>query len=137
MVWRVEAARGVAAMVQSKALTVDDYLAEASLERAPFLRKLREIARRVLVDHDEQMKYGMPAYVRNGQAAFAFANQVQYVALYVTKTDVLAKNAAALAGIDHGKGCIRFRKPEKIDWALVEKLLTDTRDSHQEPCQTT
>ena len=32
-------------MVQSKALTVDDYLAEASLERAPFLRKLREIAR--------------------------------------------------------------------------------------------
>jgi len=121
-------------MVQSKALTVDTYLAEVPSKRAPSLRRIREIARRVLVDHEEQMKYGMPAYVRNGQADFAFANQVQYVALYVTKTEVFAKHAAALAGLDHGKGCIRFRKPETIDWTLVEQLLTDTRDSKQEPC---
>jgi uncharacterized protein YdhG (YjbR/CyaY superfamily) len=123
-------------MVQSKALTVDAYLAEVSPERAVVLRKLRELARRVLVDHEEQMKYGMPTYVRNGQADFAFASQVQHVALYVTKTDVMANHAATLAGLEHGKGCIRYRRPETIDWSFVEKLLIDTRDSHQRPCST-
>jgi uncharacterized protein YdhG (YjbR/CyaY superfamily) len=123
-------------MVQSKAATVDAYLAEASPERVAVLTKLCALVRRVLVDHEEQMKYGMPTYVREGRADFAFASQVQYVALYVMKTDVMAKHAATLAGLDHGRGCIRYRKPNEIDWTFVEKLLIDTRDSLQRPCAT-
>ena len=114
--------------MQSKAETVDAYIAEASPERAPHLTRVRDAARRVLTAHTEAMAYGMPTYSRGGAPEFAFANQKQYLALYVMKTGVHAKNAEALAGIDCGKGCIRFRKPEQLDEALLERLLTDTRD---------
>jgi uncharacterized protein YdhG (YjbR/CyaY superfamily) len=97
-------------MVQSKAATVDAYIAELPPDRAPYLHRLREIAQKVLPDGVEEMRYGMPTYSRGGRAEFAFASQKQYVSLYV-KPDAHAKNAEALAGLDTGKGCIRFRRP--------------------------
>ena len=121
-------------MVQSKAATVDAYIAEASPERAPHLRKIAELCRRTLTGCDEVMAYGMPAYQRGGELQFAFANQKQYVALYVVKKDVAARNAEALKGLDMGKGCLRYRNPGKIDYALLERLLADTRDSAAGPC---
>jgi hypothetical protein len=35
-------------------------------------------------------------------------------------------HAEALAKLDTGKSCIRFRKPEQIDLDLVDRLLADT-----------
>jgi uncharacterized protein YdhG (YjbR/CyaY superfamily) len=121
-------------MVQSKAATVDAYLAEASPDRAPALRRMRDTARAVLDGYAEKMMWGMPAYDRDGKVEVAFANQKQYIALYIMKTGVHAKNAKALSGLDCGKGCIRFRKPEMIDWVLVNALLVDTRESDETPC---
>lgn len=122
-------------MVQSRAKTVDAYMAEFSSARGPYLEKVRAIARRVLVHHDERMQWGMPAYFRQGKADFAFASQKQYLALYVMKAGVHALNADALSRLDCGKGCIRFRNPRAIDWTLVEKLLVDTGNSDEAPCQ--
>jgi hypothetical protein len=33
-----------------------------------------------------------------------------------------------------GKGCIRYSRPDKIDFAVVEKMLAATRDSTGEIC---
>ena len=122
-------------MVQSKAVTVDAYIAEAPPERRSALTRLRDLARVELPDHDERMAYDMPAYFRDDLSDFAFASQKQHLAIYVTKTDVHAKNADALAGLDCGKGCIRYRKPDAIDFDLVAKLLADTRESGETPCK--
>lgn len=120
-------------MVQSTATTVDDYLAEASPERAPHLHRIRDLARAVLHDHVEEMRYGMPCFSREVGGGFAFANQKQYISLYVAESAVQA-NAEALAVLDYGKCCIRFRKPDRIDYGLLEKLLVDTRESPQPFC---
>jgi uncharacterized protein YdhG (YjbR/CyaY superfamily) len=120
-------------MVQSKATTVDDYLAEAPPERREALAKVREIVRRELPGCEERMMYGMPAYVLADGSGFAFASQKQYIALYVAPA-VHARNAEALKGIDCGKCCIRFRKPGDIDFALVERLLRDTAESGEPLC---
>ena len=47
---------------------------------------------------------------------------------------VHAKNAEALAGLNCGKCCIRFRKPADIDLDLVAKLLRDTVESDEALC---
>jgi hypothetical protein len=47
---------------------------------------------------------------------------------------VIAAHRAQLAGLSVGKGCIRYSRPEKIDFAVVEQLLIATRDSAAEPC---
>jgi uncharacterized protein YdhG (YjbR/CyaY superfamily) len=112
-------------VVQSKAATVDEYLATVEPKRAPWLAKVRESALRNLPGFVEDMRYGMPTYSREDGAGFAFNSQKQYVSLYVSPV-VHEMNAEALKGLDAGKSCIRFRKPETIDFALLDKLLADT-----------
>jgi len=43
-------------------------------------------------------------------------------------------NQHLLKGLNHGKGCIRFSNPNKIDFELIKKLLTDTVGSDEKPC---
>jgi hypothetical protein len=71
---------------------------------------------------------------RDRDAEISFASQANYISLYVLKTDVVKANRAALRGLSVGKGCIRFRSPEKVDFALVEKLLADSRRSSNRIC---
>ena len=110
-------------MVRSTAAAVDDYIAEASPERAPYLAALRAAALANLPGYVEQMQYGMAAYVCEGGAMFAFANQKQHLSLYGLGAAARELGPELLAGIDHGKGCIRFRNPAKMDMGLVVTLL--------------
>ncbi|MEW5686299.1 MAG: DUF1801 domain-containing protein [Pseudomonadota bacterium] len=113
-------------MVQSKASTVDDWLAEVDPARASALARIRESAVRNLPALTESMRYGMPTYGRAGQdAAFAFNSQKQYISLYVSPR-VHALHAEALKGLDAGKSCIRFRRPDQIDFDLLDRMLADT-----------
>jgi hypothetical protein len=47
---------------------------------------------------------------------------------------VLDAHRELLAGINLGKGCIRYRKPKQIDFGVVERLLVGTRESGGEVC---
>lgn len=118
-------------MVQSTAASVEAWLAEADPARAPVLARIRESALKNLPGFTEGMRYGMPSYSRGDEVTFAFNSQKQYVALYVPPR-VHALNAEALKGLDAGKSCIRYRKPETIDFALLDKLLQDTATSDAE-----
>ena len=37
-------------------------------------------------------------------------------------------------GISHGKGCIRYSKPERIDFGVVESMLRATQESMGPVC---
>ncbi|WP_309092464.1 DUF1801 domain-containing protein [Phenylobacterium sp.] len=115
-------------MVQSQAATVDIYLSEASSARAPQLARLRDLARRVLSDHEERMLWGRPTYIRAGRTAFGFAEQKQYVSLYFDAAEILDRHAETLARVRRSKGCLRFRKSVPIDWDVIEQLLRELRD---------
>ena len=108
--------------MQSKAATVDAYIAEAEAGRRPALERMRALGRARFPDYDEEMRWGMAAYTRGEAYAVAFANQKQYLALYVGKA-ALDANARALGKLDCGKGCVRFRDTSAIDFQLVENLL--------------
>jgi uncharacterized protein YdhG (YjbR/CyaY superfamily) len=109
-------------MVQSKAATVAAYLKEAGDVRRPALTEFRKLARAALPDCDEAIDYGMPVYKRGGAMITAFANQKGYIAFYAGKAAVAA-HQAALKGIDCGKGCIRYKAIDKIDFDLVASLF--------------
>jgi uncharacterized protein YdhG (YjbR/CyaY superfamily) len=80
-----------------------------------------------LPGYEEAMQYGMPCYLRAGVGEVAFASQKNYLALYILKQDVLDAHRAELAGTSLGKGCIRYTKPEKIDFEVVRRMLEETR----------
>ncbi|MYX04042.1 MULTISPECIES: DUF1801 domain-containing protein [unclassified Streptomyces] len=121
-------------MVQSSAQDVDQYLAEAPEARREALTRLRALCRQELTGFREVMAYGMPAYEREGRSEIAFADQKQYISFYLLRTDVRDAFADRLATHDMGKGCLRFRRPQKIDFELVRDLLRATAATPATPC---
>jgi uncharacterized protein YdhG (YjbR/CyaY superfamily) len=118
----------------SKATDVAGYIQEVPAGRRAAIEKIRDLCRQNLKGYEECMEFGMPGYKRNGSLEVSFASQKQYIALYVLKKDVVDEFRGALAMANIGKGCIRFKKPEQIDFALLQQLLIRTRESTSKPC---
>jgi uncharacterized protein YdhG (YjbR/CyaY superfamily) len=122
-------------MVQSRAASVDDFMLEVGPDRLPYIQRFRELCRETLTGWEERMEYGMPAYGPAGEKdiGVAFNNQKQHIAFYAGATAV-DRFADQLAGVDCGKGCIRYRNPKKIDFELVEAILRDIRARGERAC---
>ena len=118
----------------SKAPNVDTYIQEIPDNRRPTMEKLRDLCRHHLAAYEECMDYGLPCYKRNGAAEVAFASQKNHIALYVMKKDVVDEFRTELSTASIGKGCIRFSKPDKLDFAVIERLLSRTAESESAPC---
>ena len=120
--------------MRSDAGDVDSYLAEVPADRRAVLSEMRELCARLLTGFDESVRYGMPTYSRDGVAEIAWASQQRYISLYVMRADVLDAHREQLAGLDMGKGCIRYRSPAAVDFAIVRSMLTAVGASHGPVC---
>jgi uncharacterized protein YdhG (YjbR/CyaY superfamily) len=118
----------------SKAADVKRYIAELPTERRVAIEKLRRLCQQHLKGYEEGMDFGMPVYKRNGVAEIAFASQKQYISFYVMKKEVLDEFRGALPNAKIGKGCVRFAKPERIDFNVLGQVLSRTAKSKSAPC---
>ena len=130
-------------MVQSKASTVDDYLAELPEERRAVVSTVRDVIRRNLPKgYAETMGYGMIAYciplerypdTYNGQPLCyaGLAAQKNNYSLYLMgaytdpKQEEAIRKAFEKAGkkLDMGKSCIRFKTPDDLPLADLGKVI--------------
>jgi uncharacterized protein YdhG (YjbR/CyaY superfamily) len=117
--------------MQSTAKDVSAYLEEVPAERRAALVELRKLCLVALKGFEESMSYGNPAYSRNGVVEVGFASQKNFIGLYILRTDVMKAHLELLKikGVSLGKGCIRYSKPEKIDFKVVESMLKATLKS--------
>jgi uncharacterized protein YdhG (YjbR/CyaY superfamily) len=120
--------------MQSKALSVDEYLKEVPKDRLDVLIQIRQLFLQELKGYSETMHYGGPCYEKNGIAEAGFMSQKNNIALYILKTDVMNKYKPLLKGISTGKGVIRYTNPAKIDLELIRKMLADTYASTNTIC---
>ncbi len=132
--------------MQSKAVSVEDYLKEIPAERQAAMLKLMEICRKELKGFEEVISYGMLGYVVpksiypagyhcTPELPLPFVNiasQKNFIALYhmgvYGSTKLLDWFVAeypkhAKGKLDMGKSCIRFKKMEDIPFALIQELL--------------
>jgi uncharacterized protein YdhG (YjbR/CyaY superfamily) len=107
----------------SKAKTVDAWMEEVAPERRAAIRQLREVCRRALAGFEECMGYGMPGYKLDGQPQVGFNSQKQYIAVYVMNTKLLDEFRDQLNASSIGKSCVRYNRPEKVNFAAIERLL--------------
>ena len=109
---------------------VDAYLTQVTGSRRDAVVRLRELCLEHLPGFTEGMRYGMPGYwrgpVADGEGEIGFAAQKQYLSFYVVRTDVMAAHRDRLAGPSLGKGCVRYRRPEQVDWDIVRSILGQT-----------
>ncbi|MCI4368113.1 MAG: DUF1801 domain-containing protein [Thermoplasmata archaeon] len=117
-------------MVQSAAKTVLEYVEALPPDRRPAMERLRSIAQKTLPGFVEKMQYGMPYYARAGTppVGLGFASQREHISIYAGEA-ALAPHREQLKARMAGKGCVRFRRPEEIDWKLVESLFRSVAES--------
>lgn len=134
--------------MQSKAATVDAYLAELPEDRQKAIDKLRKVIKKnIPKGFKEEMGYGMmgwnvphsiyPAgYHCNPKDPLPFmglASQKNFIAVYHMGVyadpkllnwfqDAHAK--ASAKKLDMGKSCIRYKKPEDIPYELIGELAS-------------
>jgi uncharacterized protein YdhG (YjbR/CyaY superfamily) len=120
--------------MQSQAATVDEYFTELPADRQAAMEQLRALCLRTLTGFTESMTYGMPCYSRNGEVEIAFNSQKNNISLYILRKEILDQHRTAFPASALGKGCIRYRNVDKIDYALVETMLQQTAATPGEVC---
>jgi hypothetical protein len=134
--------------MQSKALTVDEYVAELPADRQQAITELKKIIKKNLPKgFEECINYGMIGYVvphsiypagyhckpTDPLPFMGLASQKNSINLYhmgiyadakLLKwfTDAHAK--ASSKKLDMGKSCVRYKKPEDIPYELIGQLAT-------------
>jgi uncharacterized protein YdhG (YjbR/CyaY superfamily) len=118
----------------SKAADVEGYIAEVPAERREAIERLRSLCQQNLPGYEECMEYGMPGYKRDGVLEVSFASRKHYIALYVLKKSVLDEFRDLLSASSIGKGCIRFAKPQQLDFEVLGRMLRRAAESKTAPC---
>jgi uncharacterized protein YdhG (YjbR/CyaY superfamily) len=118
----------------SEAKNVTEYLKEVPEKRKKALQQIRKLCKEILIGYEEAMAYKLPSYKRNGLPEVGFASQKNHICVYFTVHDVMLSNKELLKGLNHGKGCIRYSNPDKIDFEIIKKLLMATFESTGKPC---
>ena len=115
-------------MVQSTAASVDEFLEGVEPERRLAVTRLREACRSAFPGWEERMQWGMPGYGPPGaDNLVSFNNQKNYISLYAGR-DAIEWHRSALTDARFGKGCVRFPKPDKIDFGVVAAMLRHAYD---------
>ena len=96
------------------------YLDQLEGDQLVLVKALRKAIRRAMPRFDEGLRYGMLDYPGLANVAA----QKRYVALYVAP-EILRKHREAFPGVDAGKSCLRFTKPEQADPAALDALLEE------------
>ena len=124
--------------MQSQAKTVTAYRKEVPAERKAALKKMRDMGRKHRTGFEEGITYGGPTYSHNGEAEVGFASQKHFIGLYTLRVriDVMKAHRELLnvKGVSVGKGAIRYSKPERIDFSVVESMLRPTQESEGQVC---
>ncbi len=108
----------------SKAATVDDFLKTMSVEERAVFTKIRALLMKAHPQMAENMRWRMPGYSIGEIGVGGFNKQKHYLCLYINPeaVDPFRKELKA-AGLDCGKSCLRFRKPEKLPLALAARII--------------
>ena len=112
--------------MQSTATTPSEYLAELEHDwRRETLLALRELVKKAAPEALEGIAYGMLSYTFAGKTLFSLHAQRNYVSLYVGDIRKIDRDGAMLAGLDLGKGCIRFKKSVSVGDTGIKGFIAE------------
>lgn len=110
--------------MQSTATTPRKYLAELENDwRRETLMALRDLVKQEAPEAVEGVGYGMLSYTVAGKTLFSLHAQKNYVSVYVGDIRKIDRDGTMLAGLDLGKGCIRFKKSVTVGETGVHAFI--------------
>lgn len=122
--------------MQRDVATPEAYLALVPPAQRALLDHLRGLVLEATPGLKEGIRWGMLCYEDSG-ALFALAAQKHYVGLYVMATQALRDMEHELKPLDHGKGCLRFKKLDAVPTEVIRRLLVHASAVHERECRQT
>ncbi len=107
---------------ETKATTIDEYLAPLSREKRAALEKLRRAIKSAAPQAEECISYKIPAFRLGGRMLVAFGAAANHCAFYPGAFPVEA-HRDELKAYDTSKGTIRFQEAHPLPATLVRKLV--------------
>lgn len=113
--------------MQYDANTPEEYL---ELLEPDWRKEKLEQLRKLLLSHplEEGIQYKMLSYSDDRGVIFFLNAQKSYTALYVGDAKKVDPTGALLEGIDHGKGCLRFKKSTSVAESRIAEFIAKTVD---------
>ena len=87
------------------------------------LLELRQMVMKLAPEFQELISYKMLGFGQPGQPMLHLNAQKAYVGLYVGDIERVDPDGTLLAGINQGKGCVRFKKKDAVG-PNVEQFLS-------------
>lgn len=109
---------------------VDTYIDSIDESRKSSLQQLRRIILETVPGAQETIQYNMPYYTYHGMLC-AFASQKHYMSFYLLDGEIVEKYRHSLAGLNVGKGCIRFKEISKLPEPTIRTMLREAALSNE------
>ena len=108
-------------MKMDSATTIDGYIANYPAGTQKHLKQIRDVVRKLVPEAKEDIKYGMPTYVLNGNLLH-FAGFEHHIGFYPTPTGI-ALFKKDLAPYKQGKGSVQFPLDKPMPLALITRIV--------------
>jgi len=113
--------------MQYDAKTPDEYLKMLADDwRREKLEELRALIIEKAPDFEEGIGYKMLSYGDSRGVVFHLNAQKNHVGLYVGNAKKIDPDGGLLAGIDVGKGCLRFKKSSLVSETRIDEFIAKT-----------
>ena len=100
--------------------TIDEYIAQAPVERQDILKNVRQVIRENAPDATEKISYQMPCFWQ-GTNLIYFAAMKGHLGIYPTRSGMIAF-ADKLAGYKTSKGAIQIPWDKPVPYDLIAEI---------------
>ena len=112
------------------AKNIDSYIAEFPIKVQKSLKQLRKLIQNLVPTATEDIKYGMPTFVLQGNLVH-FAAYQNHIGFYPTPA-VIVHFEKRLSPFQTSKGAIQFPIDEPLPFELIEQMVIYRLKIHQE-----
>jgi uncharacterized protein YdhG (YjbR/CyaY superfamily) len=110
----------------AKAKNIKEYIQQAPPESQEKLRELYELAKKIVPDATESLKWGMPAFSYK-RILFTFAGFKKHLGFYPTPP-VVSAFAKELGTYIHSSMTVQFPVDKPLPTTLIKKMITERVD---------
>lgn len=108
--------------METKATTIDEYLASVDRDKRAVLEELRVTIRSLVPNATECISYGVPTFKLNGKNLIHFAAAKKHLSLF-PGPGAIAAFSEELTAFATSKGTIRFTVESPLPKSLVKKIV--------------
>lgn len=113
--------------------TPGEYMSALAADwRRDTLIELRQLVHELAPELTESIKYKMLSYDDADGGVFGLNAQKHYVSLYVGDAALIDPDGSLLAGLNLGKGCIRFSKTKVVSDTGIREFIARTMEMRRQ-----